>query len=118
MADRDLRAAGAGSYAVLTEVATGLDWDKADGPGGQQRSELMLWSLVHGYATLRRSDPILTEQDRRPEFDIAEISGSGIERRDRSAHGAAGTTGWTSVLGVRGEGAPRLRAFRAAPRPL
>lgn len=50
--DPDLRAAAAGSYAVLSEIATGLDWDKADTPGGQRKTEVMLWSLAHGYAQL------------------------------------------------------------------
>jgi len=50
--DPDLRAAAAGSYAVLADIATGLDWDKASAPGGQRRTEVMLWSLAHGYAQL------------------------------------------------------------------
>jgi AcrR family transcriptional regulator len=50
--DPDLRIASAGSYAVLADIATGLDWDKADAPGGQRRTELMLWSLAHGFAQL------------------------------------------------------------------
>lgn len=51
--DADLRAAGRDSYAVLAGIAKGLDWDKATAPGGQRRSEMMLWSLVHGYAKLQ-----------------------------------------------------------------
>jgi AcrR family transcriptional regulator len=51
-ADPDLRTAAADSYAVLSEIATGLDWDKADTPGGQRKTEVMLWSLAHGYAQL------------------------------------------------------------------
>jgi len=51
--DPDLRAAGHDSYTVLAGIARGLDWDKADTPGGQKRAEMMLWSLVHGYATLQ-----------------------------------------------------------------
>jgi AcrR family transcriptional regulator len=50
--DPELRAAAAGSYAVLSEIATGLDWDKADTPGAQRKAEVMLWSLAHGYAQL------------------------------------------------------------------
>lgn len=50
--DPDLRVASAASYAVLADIATGLAWDKADAPGGQRRTEVMLWSLAHGYAQL------------------------------------------------------------------
>lgn len=50
--DLGLREAAAGSYAVLADIATGLDWDKADSPDGQRRTEMMLWSLAHGYAQL------------------------------------------------------------------
>ncbi|MEO1191613.1 MAG: WHG domain-containing protein [Pseudomonadota bacterium] len=63
--DRDnpaLCAAGQKSYAVLTGIAEDLDWTTLDGSETTQRhSELMLWSLVHGYAHLlisgRLSDP-------------------------------------------------------------
>jgi AcrR family transcriptional regulator len=50
--DPELEAAAAGSYGVLREIATGLDWDKADRPDAALRTEMMLWSLVHGYAQL------------------------------------------------------------------
>lgn len=50
--DQDLREAAAASYGVLSDIATGLDWDKADEPDGQLRAEIMLWSFAHGYAQL------------------------------------------------------------------
>ena len=50
--DPQLGAAAAQSYGVLREIAAGLDWDKADAPDGSLRAEMMLWSLVHGYAQL------------------------------------------------------------------
>ncbi|MDG3042071.1 TetR/AcrR family transcriptional regulator [Roseicyclus marinus] len=50
--DPALRAAASGSYEVLRGIAAGLDWDKADAPGAPQRTEWMLWSIVHGYAML------------------------------------------------------------------
>lgn len=50
--DPGLRAAAADSYAILAGIATDLDWDKTDAPGGQRRTEMMLWSLAHGYAQL------------------------------------------------------------------
>jgi len=52
ISDPELEAAGAQSYGVLREIATGLDWDKADTPDASLRAEMMLWSLVHGYAQL------------------------------------------------------------------
>lgn len=51
-ADPELSAAAAQSYDVLREIAVGLDWDKADAPQAALRAEMMLWSLVHGYAQL------------------------------------------------------------------
>ena len=53
LTDADLQEAGAQSYAVLAGIAKGLDWTALDGsmPTALQ-SETMIWSLVHGYATL------------------------------------------------------------------
>jgi len=51
-ADAELGAASAESYGVLRDIASDLDWDKADRPNAQLRAEMMLWSFVHGYATL------------------------------------------------------------------
>ena len=51
--DPALRTAGEASYAVLARIARGLDWQPLDGsPATPRKTELMLWSLVHGYATL------------------------------------------------------------------
>lgn len=50
--DAELGAAAADSYGVLREIATDLDWDKADEPDAQRRAEMLLWSIVHGYAQL------------------------------------------------------------------
>lgn len=50
--DGELQTAAAESYAVLREIAAGLDWDKAGKPHVALRAETMLWSLVHGYAQL------------------------------------------------------------------
>jgi AcrR family transcriptional regulator len=50
--DAELGPAAADSYAVLREIATGLDWDHADAPDAALRAEMLLWSLVHGYAQL------------------------------------------------------------------
>lgn len=52
-ADPDLKDAAQASYAVLSRVAADVGWTPSDGsvPGPRQ-SETMLWSFVHGYATL------------------------------------------------------------------
>ncbi len=50
--DAELQSAAAESYQVLREIAEGLDWDKATKPQGALRAEMMLWSLVHGFAQL------------------------------------------------------------------
>jgi AcrR family transcriptional regulator len=52
LVDPALQQAARASYDVLSEIAAGLDWDKADTPDAQRRAEMMLWSLAHGYATL------------------------------------------------------------------
>lgn len=56
MKDDTLREAAGDSYGVLREISEGLLWDKGDAPDGQWRTEIMLWSLVHGYATLLLAD--------------------------------------------------------------
>ncbi len=53
--DETLRRNAADSYSVLRDISTGLDWDKAAGPDGQVKTEMMLWSLAHGYALLAMS---------------------------------------------------------------
>ncbi len=50
--DPDLLAAGRDSYAVLRDIATGLDWQSAGRPESQRLAEAMLWSIAHGYAHL------------------------------------------------------------------
>lgn len=50
--DAALAQASSASYAILREISTGLDWAKAGLPDSQSRTEMMLWSLAHGYATL------------------------------------------------------------------
>jgi AcrR family transcriptional regulator len=57
--DPALQAAASASYAVLADIAAGLDWDKADTPDAQRRAEMMLWSLAHGYATLANAGRFL-----------------------------------------------------------
>ncbi len=61
------------SYAVLAEISPGLDWDKADATDSQRRGEMMLWSLVHGYAKLRLAGQFMPQTPAGAAFDIADI---------------------------------------------
>ena len=72
-ADPDLQAAASASYGVLRRVATGLDWPGADGPDRQRRTELMLWSFVHGHAMLTVTGQLPTTPDGRAACDIAAV---------------------------------------------
>jgi AcrR family transcriptional regulator len=53
--DPELSTAAADSYSVLAGISKGLDWDKSNAPDADRRAELMLWSLVHGFAMLHLS---------------------------------------------------------------
>jgi hypothetical protein len=72
--DTTLQQAAAGSYAILREVAEGLAWDKAATPDGQTKTEMMLWSLVHGYAILSISGQFSLGQSSRPVYGIGEVT--------------------------------------------
>jgi len=71
--DPALQQAGWASYDVLRGIAHGLDWDKADAPGGPWRTEWMLWSMVHGYATLLVEGEIRRNDDGTPILNMDEI---------------------------------------------
>ncbi|MEM7470595.1 MAG: TetR-like C-terminal domain-containing protein [Pseudomonadota bacterium] len=71
--DQALKQAGWASYGILRNIAHGLDWDKAEAPGGPWRTEWMLWSLVHGYAMLLIDGEIRREEDGSPPFRADEI---------------------------------------------
>jgi AcrR family transcriptional regulator len=71
--DPELKQAAWASYSVLRDVAHGLDWDKADAPGGPWRTEWMLWSLVHGYAMLLIDGEIRRQSDGSPPFTMDQI---------------------------------------------
>ena len=64
--DPDLSAAAEASYDILRGIAAGLDWDKSSAANADLRAEMMLWSIVHGYATLTLSGLA-------PSLDIADI---------------------------------------------
>ena len=71
--DPELTQAARGSYDVLRGVADGLDWDKADAPGAPTRTEWMIWSLVHGYATLVIEEQVRRNPDGSPVFDMEDL---------------------------------------------
>ncbi|MFN3641931.1 MAG: TetR/AcrR family transcriptional regulator [Gemmobacter sp.] len=71
--DPALTEAATASYSILREVATGLDWDKADTPEAAIRSEWMLWSLVHGYSTLACAGMFGNGPGQPPAFPIEAI---------------------------------------------
>ncbi|MFN6977494.1 MAG: TetR/AcrR family transcriptional regulator [Gemmobacter sp.] len=71
--DPALHAAAGESYAVLREISAGLEWDKADAPEGERRTEWMLWSLVHGYATLAGAGMFKGDPGGRPALPIEAI---------------------------------------------
>lgn len=71
--DPDLKAAAGDSYSVLHGIAQGLDWDKADAPGGPWRTEWMLWSMVHGYATLLIENQIGRDDTGAPFFEMSDL---------------------------------------------
>lgn len=72
--DTELRAAAAGSYSVLQGIAKDLEWDKAGAANSDYRAQLMLWSLVHGFAMLDQTGmsapdgPLLEIEDIMPDF--------------------------------------------------
>jgi len=71
--DPDIKRAAWAAYDVLRDIAHGLDWDKADNPGGPWRTEWMLWSMVHGYASLLVEGEIRRKEDGSPLFDMSDL---------------------------------------------
>ncbi|MEM8570064.1 MAG: TetR/AcrR family transcriptional regulator [Pseudomonadota bacterium] len=61
------------SYRVLIEISEGLAWDKSEAPNAQKRTEIMLWSFVHGYATLLNAGRIDDRADGAPPPGILDI---------------------------------------------
>lgn len=56
--DPDRMQAAAASYAILEDISKGLVWPGATGENRQARTEAMLWSFVHGFATLAEGGQI------------------------------------------------------------
>lgn len=71
--DAALLAEARKSYAVLEDIAKGLDWDKADQPDSQLRTEMMLWSQVHGYAVLKLAGQFRAGGEKSDVYPISEV---------------------------------------------
>ncbi len=50
--DPELLAQVSACFVILRDASEGLDWDKSDRPDADLRAQMMLWSLVHGFAQL------------------------------------------------------------------
>jgi AcrR family transcriptional regulator len=50
--DPELQAQVSACFVILRDASEGLDWDKSDKPDADLRAQMMLWSLVHGFAQL------------------------------------------------------------------
>jgi len=50
--DPELQAQVSACFLVLRDAAEGLDWDKSGEADADLRAQMMLWSLVHGFAQL------------------------------------------------------------------
>lgn len=69
--DAELMDAKHQGLSTLRSVAKGLEWDKADAPGNPDRTEWMLWSTLHGYASLLIEGMIARGPTGRPPFEVA-----------------------------------------------
>lgn len=91
--DADLLEAARASYAVLEDISRGLDWDKADLPQAQLRTEMMLWSFAHGYATLRISHQFRDGRDGAPALAIEDVLPAFAYRSDGERKSPGGGPG-------------------------
>lgn len=75
--DPDLATASADSYGVLQDIAEGLAWVRPGPQHGPEiealRTEMMLWSLVHGYASLMIEGRGPRKPDGTPILDVLEV---------------------------------------------
>ena len=72
--DPELQAQLAACFQILSEMASGLDWDKAGEPDARLRGQIMFWSLAHGFAQLVLSGKL--EKATTNHLDILEIAPS------------------------------------------
>ena len=56
-----------------SEISRDLDWRGADLSEPELRTEMMLWSFAHGYATLRLSEQFRPPDGTDQPFDVLEV---------------------------------------------
>jgi AcrR family transcriptional regulator len=75
--DAELAAAGADSYGVLQGIAAGLSWPRPGPDHGPEieslRTEMMLWTIVHGYVSLLIEGRGPRKPDGTPLLDILDV---------------------------------------------
>lgn len=72
--DAELQAAAMASYGVLEQISEGLIWPTRQGQAAQTlQTELMLWSLVHGYASLVNEGRMPRDEDGEPVLGILDV---------------------------------------------
>ncbi|MEM5473554.1 TetR/AcrR family transcriptional regulator [Hoeflea sp. AS60] len=69
--DPELLAQVTASFVILRDASEGLDWDKSDKPDADLRAQMMLWSLVHGFAQLSVSGKF--DKDMMRKLDILDV---------------------------------------------
>jgi AcrR family transcriptional regulator len=73
-ADVELGLAAGESYGVLRGIAEGLPWDRAQAANAPLRAEMLLWSVVHGYAQLSIANMFSSEgATKRPKLPVEQI---------------------------------------------
>ena len=71
--DMALSEAETAAERTLADLANGLDWKRNYAPFGHQRTEWMLWSYMHGYATLALSGRFMCDDTGRPVHDVLKV---------------------------------------------
>ncbi len=71
--DAALQTASQASFAVLEDIADGLIWDKGRGADAGTKTQVMLWSFVHGYAKLMLSGQLPCGPDGSLLFSVNQI---------------------------------------------
>jgi AcrR family transcriptional regulator len=69
--DPDLLAEAGKCFEVLGIFSSGLIWEGADAPNAETRSQIMHWSLVHGFAQLKMSGKL--SKDGLKDLDIFSV---------------------------------------------
>ena len=71
--DPALAEAEKAAIGTLSELASGLDWRRNHAPYGHQRTEWMIWSYMHGYASLALSGRFMSDEQGQPVHDVLKV---------------------------------------------